>query len=108
MWMSITGGKWAPQDEKKHPQKRLQPGDSVFVESNYHSAAGHNHRPPYQIRVLGHHSNRLGARGRLLLHILPAVQRVAGVQELAMIAAADQCFDLSSREPMLHQISKIQ
>ena len=108
MWMSITGGKWTPQDQKKHPQKRLQPGDSVFIESDHHAAAGHNHRAPNQIRLLHHHANRFRTRGRILFHIFGAVQLVPSIQKVPMIAIANEFLEVIRSEPVFAQIVKVQ
>jgi hypothetical protein len=108
MWMSITGGKWTPQDQKKHPQKRLQPGDPFFVEAKDNASSGKDHGTADQVWLLRHHANRFRTQGRILFHIFGAVQLVPSIQKVPMIAIANEFLEVIRSEPVFAQIVKVQ
>ena len=43
----------------------------------------------------------IGARGRMLLHVALAIEFIAGIQKLAVIARADQLLELGDRESFI-------
>ena len=72
----------------------LRARNAVFVESHDHASAGNDHGPPNQVRFLGHHTDRLSARRWIFLHLFFAIDIVARVQKLRVVAPANQFFEL--------------
>jgi hypothetical protein len=67
---------------------KLEPNLPVFVVSDRHARARHNHRPANQIRIHGHHSHGFSPGRRIVFHLLLPVDFTARVQEFLMIAFA--------------------
>src|SRR5262249_41509722 len=86
----------------------LESRHSVFVEANDYASPRHDHRPADQIRLLGHQSNRLFSRRRMLFHTLLPEKLVVRVQEVRVITLSDELFKLCRAQPLFCQVAKVE
>ena len=68
-------------------------GHAFFVESEDDAAAGDDHGPADQPGFFGHHADGFAARGRVLGQVLFAIGFAVGIEEIGMVAWADQLFE---------------
>jgi hypothetical protein len=86
----------------------LKANPPVFVVSDRHAPASHNHRSANQIRIHGHHSDSFSPGRRMVLHLLLAVDFAARVQEILVVAFANQFLKFRRSQAVLDQIADIQ
>src|SRR5712692_452717 len=77
----------------------------LFIKTQNDLRSTKDHRPANEIRLLRHELDGLRAQGRMLLHVARAIELISRVQELFMIAVADQFFEFGLRQSLFIQIA---
>ena len=77
------------------------------AESQHDPAAANHHWPANQVGLSGHQPQCFLPGRRLFAHVLPAVEFVARIQELPVIAIADQLIEFLEGQAILADIPQI-
>src|SRR5439155_17045179 len=99
--MVFTSILWSPLDG---PSLHKSPV-SLFIKTQHHLRASNDHRPANEIRLLGHEFDVLRARGRMILHFPRAIELISRIQELSVIAVADQLIQFGLGQSLFVQIA---
>src|SRR5260370_32256598 len=104
--MVLTSILCSPRDEKKKSFQKSLVG--FLVKAKDHLRTANHHRSASQIWLLGHQLDGFRARRRMLLHVSRAIQLVARIQKVLVIALADQLFELRWTQPFFIQIARFE
>ena len=85
----------------------LEVGQAFFVEAQDDAAAGNDNGPANQTGLLGHEANGLAAGGRVFGQVLFAIGTAMGIQEIGVVAGADQLFEFRDAERLLPEVAEL-
>src|SRR5258708_21692620 len=81
-------------------------GFLIITQDDFNSTK--HHGTSNQVRLGGHQFQRLIARRRILRHLSSAIQFVAGVQEFAVVRAANEFIEFGNRQLIFSEVAHFQ